>query len=263
MWRTRFASDPLLDRNWELRQAWRCQRERQCRCFDGSPDQDGRRNDPAGLGGRETPAAHAKHAQAGKAEQRQSPGRWLGDRDDGDVVQTGVKQSPPISEKMIVFDVPSGIREMYEIGELLPRRIEIGRSRRRRLRQEKRVRGSVGDRYSDRNRPAVTAVVSYPEGYLLLDERQNRKRLAYRDGPNAAVAQDCNAAITQLTAKFPLCGPTPIGLRGLGSYPFAYQSIGLSLTVQPERAVSPGVIVRTLPSPNAPSSKPPLVMRFA
>ena len=66
-----------------------------------------------------------------------------------------------------------------------------------------------------------------------------------------------------LTAKFPLCGPTPIGLRGLGSYPFVYQSIGLSLTVQPERVVSPGLIVRTLPSPNVPSSKPPFLMRFA
>jgi hypothetical protein len=64
----------------------------------------------------------------------------------------------------------------------------------------------------------------------------------------------------RLTAKFPLWGPTPIGVRGLGSYPFAYHAIGLSLTVQPERAVSPRETSRTLPSPKAPSSNPPLMI---
>src|SRR6202020_1690165 len=125
---------------------------------------------------------------------------------------------------------------------------------------QNRVRCPVLNRHPDRNGAAVTAVVSDPKLTCCSINGRTVKVWLIDTGRTLPSHWFATLPSHRLTAKFPLCGPTPIGVRGLGSYPFVYQAIGLSLTVQPERAVSPRETSRTLPSPNVPFSKPPLMI---
>ena len=149
------------------------------------------------------------------------------------------------------------------IGELLPGRIEIGSGRRRGLGQEKRVRRPVGDRHPDRNGPAVAAVVSDPEADLLFDKRQNRECLAYRNRPNAAVTQHCNAAVAQVDGQVPTVWADANRVERIGCVPYGVPCERIVI----DRPAGKGGVagrddLRTLPSPNSPSSKPPFLMRL-
>ena len=124
-----------------------------------------------------------------------------------------------------------------------------------------RVRCPVLNRHPDRNAAAVTAVVSDPKADLLFDKWQNREGLAYRYGPNAAVALVCDAAVTEIDGPVSAMRGNSDWFESIGRLvPVVYHPIGLSLTVQPERAVSSRETSRTLPSPKAPSSNPPLMI---